>query len=63
MRMLSNKNRFPGNRFIQKQQSMAADRNPNHKYIQQCPECRQIHETRRENDEYCNQCKDDKLTA
>ena len=36
---------------------MYSEFNPSHKYIQQCPECGQVHETQRHSDEYCIQCK------
>lgn len=39
------------------------DWNPNHKYIQQCPDCSEIHETQKESDEYCVRCKKDKRRA
>jgi len=61
--MLSNKHNSSANKFVQKQKLMTPDYNPNHKYIQECPECNEIHETRRQNDEYCVQCKNNKMTA
>jgi len=61
--MLSSGNKSSPNKFRQKQRLMAFDGNPNHKYIQQCPECHGIHETQRQNDEFCVQCKANKMTA
>ena len=60
IQMMSSRNRRSANRLRQKQVLMASDWNPDHKYIQQCPECDEIHETQKQNDEYCVECKENK---
>ena len=61
--MLSSRNRSSANRLRRKQALMDSDWNPNHKYIQQCPECNAVHETQKQNDEYCIECKERKRSA
>jgi len=39
---------------------MASDWNVSHKYIQECPGCNAIHETQRQNVEYCIGCRNKK---
>lgn len=58
--MMSSRNSNSANRRRQKQVLMDSDWNPDHKYIQQCPDCNGIHETQKQNDEYCVQCKESK---